>query len=114
MSSKVVPNRGEEGASTRGSDSLSPIDRLEIVESSLLTLLQEVRSVRVEIQQQVSKGAGLEPLLEAEQVATLLGLDVSFVYTQARANKIPSIKVGKYRKFSPSQLKKWLDKKNSI
>jgi excisionase family DNA binding protein len=113
MTLKAVPKRSEEGAPTTGGDSLSAIDRLDTVESSLLTLLQEVRSVRAEIRQQASKGAGLEPLLEAEQVATLLGVDVGFVYSQARANKIPSVKLGKYRKFSPSQIKKWLDRKNS-
>jgi hypothetical protein len=87
---------------TRGSDNLSPIDRLDAVESSLLSLLQEVRSVRAQIQQQVSKGTSLEPLLEAEEVAKILGLDVGYVYQQARAAKMPSIKLGKYRKFSPS------------
>jgi excisionase family DNA binding protein len=112
MTLKAVPIRTEEG-STKRSDSLSPIDSLDSVESSLLSLLQEVRSVRAEIQQQASNGGELEPLMQAEQLATLLGVDVGFVYAQARANKIPSVKLGKYRKFSPSQIKKWLDRKNT-
>ena len=56
----------------------------------------------------------LEPLLGAEQVAQILGVDVGHVHAQARSRKIPSIMVGKYRKFSPSQLKKWLERKNSV
>ncbi len=55
-------------------------------------------------------GATLEPLLDADRVAEILGVEVAYVHAQARAGKLPSIKVGKYRKFSPAQLKKWLDR----
>jgi excisionase family DNA binding protein len=50
--------------------------------------------------------------LEAEDVARILGVEIAYVYSQARAHKIPSVKIGKYRKFSPTALKKWLDRKN--
>jgi excisionase family DNA binding protein len=83
------------------------------LEDSFLTNLQEIRAVKSEIQKRVDCTPSLENLLEAEEIAHILGVDVSYVYSQARANKIPSIKLGKYRKFSPSQLKKWLDRKNS-
>jgi excisionase family DNA binding protein len=86
--------------------------RLEKLEDALLTQIQEVRCIRSEIQKHVANGS-LEPLLGAEQVAQILGVDVGHVHAQARSRKIPSIMVGKYRKFSPSQLKKWLDRKNS-
>ncbi len=88
--------------------------RLENLESSLLSLLQEVRSVKAEIQKHANGSLTLEPLLEAEEVAKILGVDPGYVYSQARAKKIPSVKLGKYRKFCPSQLKKWLDRKNSV
>ncbi len=87
--------------------------RLEALETSLLSLLQEARSIKTEIQKQANGSPTIEPLLEAEEVAKILGVDVGYIYSQARAKKIPSIKLGKYRKFCPSQLKKWLDRKNS-
>lgn len=85
------------------------LERLETLETSLL---QETRSIKAEIQKQANGNPTLEPLLEAEEVAKLLGVDTGYVYSQARSKKIPSIKLGKYRKFSPTQLKKWLDRKN--
>ena len=88
------------------------LSRLEKLEDSLLAQIQEVRCIRSEIQRHAGNGS-LEPLLGAEQVAQILGVDVGHVHAQARSRKIPSIMVGKYRKFSPIQLKKWLDRKNS-
>lgn len=88
------------------------LTRLEGLETSLISLLQEVRSIKGEIQK-ANRAPTLESLLDAEQVAQTLGVDTSYVYSQARAKKIPSVKLGKYRKFSPSQIKKWLDRKNA-
>jgi excisionase family DNA binding protein len=88
----------------------SPIGRLDALESSLLAILQELRAVKMALGQHVTSPDTLEALLEAEDVARLLGVDVRYVYSQAAAGKIPSIKLGKYRKFSPSDLKKWLDR----
>ena len=91
-------------------EALSLLDKLE---DALLAQIQELRAVKGEIQKQAN-GTDLEPLLGAEQVAQILGVDVAHVHAQARSRKIPSIMVGKYRKFSPSQIKKWLDRKNSV
>jgi len=87
------------------------LSRLEKLEDALLTQIQEVRGIKSEIQKHAVNG-NLEPLLGAEQVAQILGVEVGHVHAQARSRKIPSIMVGKYRKFSPTQLKKWLDRKN--
>jgi excisionase family DNA binding protein len=87
--------------------------RLEKLEDAFLSSLQEVRSIKAEIEKQANECATLEPLLEAEEVAKILGVDVGYIYSQARSKKIPSLKLGKYRKFCPSQLKKWLDRKNT-
>lgn len=86
---------------------------LDKLEDALLSGLQHVRSIKAEIQKEANGKPTLESLLEAEEVANILGVDVGYVYSQARAKKIPSVKLGKYRKFSPSQLKKWLDRKNT-
>jgi excisionase family DNA binding protein len=85
-------------------------ERIDTVESSLISLLQEVRQIKSGLP--TEREPTLEPLLEAKQVAELLGVDRAYIYSQSRAGKIPSIKLGKYRKFSPSQLKKWLDRKS--
>jgi len=90
------------------------ISRLETVEDVLLSELQEVRSIKGEIQKQTNGNLSLESLLDAEQVAQILGVDTAYVRAQARAKKIPSIKLGKYRKFFPSQIKRWLERKNSV
>jgi len=89
------------------------LPRLENVESNLLSLLQEVRFIKTEIQKKADGCPPLDPLLGAEDLARILGVDVPYIYNQARAKKIPSIKLGKYRKFAPSQIKKWLDRKNT-
>jgi len=52
------------------------------------------------------------PLLNAKLVANILGVEVGHIHAQARRRNLPSVMVGKYRKFSPSQLKKWLNQKN--
>jgi len=89
------------------------LTRLENLESSFLSLLQEIRTIKAEIQKQANGDQPIDPLLEAEEVAKILGVEVAYVYSQARSKKIPSIKIGKYRKFSPAQLKKWLERKNT-
>jgi excisionase family DNA binding protein len=89
------------------------LTRLDNLENALLAQIQEVRTIRAEFQKPAVNGA-LEPLLGAEQVAKILGVDVGHVHAQARSRKIPSVMIGKYRKFSPSQLKKWLERKNSL
>jgi excisionase family DNA binding protein len=86
--------------------------RLDKLEDALLAQIQELRAIRAEIQKRGGNGS-LDPLLRAEQVAQILGVDVGHVHAQARRRKIPSVMVGKYRKFSPSQLKKWIDRKNA-
>jgi len=88
------------------------LTHLENLESSFLSLLQEIRTIKEEVQKQANGDQPLDPLLEAEDVAKILGVEVAYVYSQARNKKIPSIKIGKYRKFSPAQLKKWLDRKD--
>lgn len=81
------------------------LTRLDKLEDAFLSGLQDIRSIKTGIQKQTGTNPKLEPLLEAEKVAKLLGVDVGYVYSQARTKKMPSLKLGKYRKFSPSQLK---------
>ena len=89
------------------------LTRLETLETSLFSLLQEVRSIKAGIQKQGNGNPTLEPLLDVEEIAKILGLDVDYIYRQAQAGKIPSKKIGKYRKFQPSKIQSWLEKKHS-
>ena len=89
------------------------LTRLDNLENALLAQIQELRCIRAEIQKHAVNGR-LEPLLGAEQVAQILGVDIGHVHAQTRSRKIPSVMIGKYRKFSPSELKKWLERKNSL
>lgn len=89
------------------------LTRLEKLEDAFLSGLQEVRSIKAEIQKQGNGNPTLEPLLSVEEVAKILGLETDYVYRQAQAGKIPSKKIGKYRKFQPSKIQSWLEKKNS-
>src|SRR5262244_1020411 len=87
--------------------------RLEQIEDSFLTALQEIRAVRLELKTQVDSMPSLEKLLDTAEVAELLGETEQWVYRQAKTKKLPSIKLGKYWKFSPVQLQKWLEKKQT-
>ena len=93
-------------------DSRDAVTHLRQVEESLAGAVLALRQLQDEL---VKDGFKQKPevdqLLTVEQVASLLGVDKAYVYTQARAGKIPSVKLGKYRRFSPSQIKKWLDRK---
>jgi excisionase family DNA binding protein len=109
MVGKVVPI-SVEAAPASGGDVLARLERLE---DSFLTGLQEIRAVKSELKKQAAPIPGLEKLLDAKAVAQLLGQKEKWVYRQAKAKKIPSVKVGKYWKFSPSQIQKWLEQKNS-
>lgn len=86
------------------------LDRLNKIEEAFLSGLQEIRFIRGKIQKRANQNSRLEPLLDAEQLAKILGLKRSFIYSGASAGKIPSVKIGKYLRFSPVQIKKWLER----
>ena len=86
--------------------------RLEKLEDAFLASVEEVRALKSEIQKQANWNPTLEPLLEEEQVSKILGVEAGYIYSQARAKK-PSVQFGKYRRFCPAQLKKWIERKNN-
>jgi len=89
------------------------LTRLEKLEDCFLASLQEIRAIKVEIRAREDSAASLEQLLDVKQVAELLGETEQWVYRKAQTKKMPSIKMGKYWKFSPSQLQKWLERKQT-
>jgi excisionase family DNA binding protein len=95
-------------------DAAEILARLEALEDSLLSGVQEIRALRAEVQKLANVNPTLHPLLEVEQVAKILSVDPGYVYSQARAKKLPSVQFGKYRRFCPVQLRKWIERKNTI
>lgn len=49
------------------------------------------------------------PLLNAEQAGELLNVPPSWVLAEARANRIPSVRLGKYVRFDAEDLRVWRD-----
>lgn len=55
-----------------------------------------------------SSQATSQRLLTAEDVAERLGVPRSWVYAQARQNKIPYVRLGHYRRFRPEAIEAWV------
>lgn len=47
-------------------------------------------------------------LLTADDLAERLGVPRSWVYAQARENKIPFVRLGHYRRFRPEAIDTWI------
>jgi excisionase family DNA binding protein len=50
----------------------------------------------------------VQSLLTAEQVADLLGVKKSWVYAEARANRIPHVRLGRYTRFNAESVSAWV------
>jgi excisionase family DNA binding protein len=48
------------------------------------------------------------PLLTADQVAELLGVPTSWVYEQSRRGRIPTVTLGRYRRYRSEAIASWL------
>jgi excisionase family DNA binding protein len=49
------------------------------------------------------------PLLTADQVARLLGVPKSWVYEQSRRGRIPTVTLGRYRRYRAEAITEWLE-----
>ncbi len=49
----------------------------------------------------------MEPFVRIEEAADFLGVKVSWLYEQVRLNKVPSYKVGAFRRFKLTELDAW-------
>lgn len=50
----------------------------------------------------------MDRLLTAEEVAERLGMRTDWVWAQARAGRIPHVRLGRYRRFRESALEAWV------
>jgi excisionase family DNA binding protein len=48
-------------------------------------------------------------LLTAEDVAAMLGVTTGWVYAQSRKGRIPTITLGRYRRYRRDAILQWLD-----
>ena len=46
--------------------------------------------------------------MTAEQVADMLGMSVDWVYAETRANRIPHVPLGRYRRYRRDTIEAWL------
>ncbi len=49
-----------------------------------------------------------DPLLTAAEVGELLGVPASWVYEQARQGRIPTVPLGRYRRFRRTAVEAWV------
>ena len=47
------------------------------------------------------------PLVDATQAARLLGVPRTWVLAEARADRIPHVRLGRYVRFEPAELEAW-------
>jgi excisionase family DNA binding protein len=51
----------------------------------------------------------IERLLDAKELAKILGVRPAWVYGQAQRGDLPSFRLGHYRKFKLSEIERWLE-----
>jgi excisionase family DNA binding protein len=54
-----------------------------------------------------------EQLLTASEVAQLLGVRTSWVYEQSRNGDIPTVRLGRYRRYRAEAIATWLREKEA-
>jgi excisionase family DNA binding protein len=48
-------------------------------------------------------------LLTAEQVAEMLAVPASWVYSESRAGRVPCVRLGRYRRYRQGAIQAWLE-----
>jgi excisionase family DNA binding protein len=56
-----------------------------------------------------ANGNGNGRLLDAKEVAELLGVPVSWVYEQSRKGEIPTVTLGRYRRYRREAIETWIE-----
>ena len=53
------------------------------------------------------------PLMRAEQVGELLGVPKSWVWEQSRKGRIPTVRLGRYRRYRREAIERWIEELES-
>ncbi len=53
-----------------------------------------------------------EPFVDLETASAFLGVKLTWTYEQVRLGKLPSYKVGKFRRFRLSELEDWMQSRH--
>jgi excisionase family DNA binding protein len=90
------------------------LDGGQIKPEDLPRLLGDLERLKAELWARLVEAAQTplsddSPLLDVDQAAEFLNIHPSYVYDLANRGKLPSRKVGKYRRFRRSELIAWLD-----
>ncbi|HEX5307631.1 MAG TPA: helix-turn-helix domain-containing protein [Solirubrobacteraceae bacterium] len=51
----------------------------------------------------------MSPLLDARQAAAILNVPASWIAAEARAGRIPHVRLGRYVRFNSDELMRWCD-----
>lgn len=78
-----------------------------------LTQQIDVRELAGEIATLLAERQPLAPLLTADEAAALLSVPASWVLSEARTNRIPSVRLGRYVRFKRDDLEQWLERRAS-
>jgi excisionase family DNA binding protein len=54
-----------------------------------------------------------DPLLSAAQVGELLGVPRSWVWEQSRRGRIPTVRLGRYRRYRREAIERWIEELES-
>ncbi len=70
--------------------------------------MSDARAIAVELAGLIGEQA-VSPLLDARQAAVLLNVPESWLRAEARANRVPNVRLGRYVRFERDELLVWLD-----
>jgi excisionase family DNA binding protein len=74
-------------------------------EFAKLAALQLALASRLIAEQIASRDAGAETLLDAKEMAALVNVHESWIRTAARRGEIPVVRIGRYQRFKPADVK---------
>jgi excisionase family DNA binding protein len=89
----------------RGSHLPSPI----LLHQDILTMTLTVEQLNQIVDQIAANRNDTPALLNADQASELLNVPASWLLAEARANRVPHCRLGRYVRFSRDELLAWID-----
>jgi excisionase family DNA binding protein len=71
----------------------------------------DVHELAAEIAELLADRRALPGLLDADAAAELLNVPPSWVLAEARAGRLPSLKIGRYVRFRRDDLQAWIERR---